>query len=132
MARISKTGGRGQQIHIGTQKSKMGKQGIPQTADAKKTKNVNVLQGITPLELGSSSMENMPMGSLRGTPLGRNEGSGDTQIGKHSSGKASWADIVKEEAEKMDEGDKSNQEYPTEVRFENEVGKIIEQKIEYE
>ncbi|KAK6786662.1 hypothetical protein RDI58_015187 [Solanum bulbocastanum] len=62
MARKSMTRERGQQIQIATQKSDMGKQGIPQTENAKNTKNVNVLQGITPLELDSSSMENMPMG----------------------------------------------------------------------
>ncbi|KAK4708976.1 hypothetical protein R3W88_029901 [Solanum pinnatisectum] len=95
MTRKSKTKGRGQQIQTGTQKSEMGKQGIPQTADAKKTQNVNVLQGIIPLELGSSLMENTPMRSLRGTPLGRNEGSGDTQIGKHRGFDLSTEEQVK-------------------------------------
>lgn len=51
MARKSKTGGRGQGVKSNLPVLNMGKMGIPQSEDAKKTKGVNVIQGVIPLEL---------------------------------------------------------------------------------
>ncbi|XP_009786117.1 uncharacterized protein [Nicotiana sylvestris] len=87
MGRKSKTG-RGEQKGQGTV-ANGGKQIVPQSADAKKTRNINVLQGIAPLELSQAGIDH--------TPIRRNLISRDENCLAQSSGKSSWADMVEEE-----------------------------------
>ncbi|KAH0662374.1 hypothetical protein KY284_027305 [Solanum tuberosum] len=84
MGRKSKTGGGGK-TDLGVKISTtMGMKGIPQTTDAKKTKSINVLQGIVPLKLPLYS-ETIECSSPNSA--GRSE----------VSEKSSWADQVEEE-----------------------------------
>ncbi|KAM3267565.1 hypothetical protein P3S67_032194 [Capsicum chacoense] len=84
MFRKTKTGGRGQQTQNRDQPTNNSMKAIPQSADARKTKDVNVLQRILPFQV--------EYGSIGVTTRGENS---------HNSsaiGKAKWEDIVEETA----------------------------------
>lgn len=84
MARKSKTGGGDQKIQ-GSQTMNSVRKGGPQSGDAKKVKNINVIQGIIPLEVNQLSNP--------ATPQGGNRRNTEIQV----SNRASWADLVEEE-----------------------------------
>lgn len=88
MSRKSKAGG-GVKQGQGTV-TNGGKQIVPQSADAKKTRSINVLQGIVPLELSQVDMDH--------TPARCNSVSRDENCIAQSSGKRSWTDMVEEGA----------------------------------
>ncbi|XP_070007274.1 uncharacterized protein [Nicotiana sylvestris] len=103
MAKKSRTRGRGQEGSV-NQQGNMARKSVPQSEDAKKTKSLNVIQGIIPLELKQTPMVGL---SIMVTPMKNNKLT--TSVGtinqKHaqSSGKNSWADHVENEAKSQSE-----------------------------
>ncbi|XP_019252629.1 PREDICTED: uncharacterized protein LOC109231421 [Nicotiana attenuata] len=92
MTRKSKARGGRQQSQESVQQSFNARIGVPNSTDAKKTRSINVLQGITPLELNNAAMEQeTPVKLMHGGEMEHN-----------SSGKQSWADVAEKEVEHKD------------------------------
>lgn len=101
MTRKSKTRGRGQQSKGSNQGITMAKTRIPDSADAKKQRSINAIQGIIPLDLTIAPTLKTQQ---RSNSVNRERGTMDL-----SWGKIYWADMVNEEAiDSENKGTRSN------------------------
>ncbi|KAM3309356.1 hypothetical protein P3S67_011100 [Capsicum chacoense] len=98
MVRKTKTGGRGQQTQTRDQPTNNSTKAIPQSADARKTKDVNILQGILPFQVEYGSI---------GVTI-----RGESSHSSSATGKAKWGDIV-EETTVHQMGNKPNPKSPS-------------------
>lgn len=103
MAKKQRTRGRGQLGTVNQQRN-FGMRAIPQTEDAKKTRSINVLQGVIPLELQQTPMTGPSKETPMATPIATQSitqatKQQDNSNQAQSSGKQSWADKVEKKEE---------------------------------
>lgn len=103
MAKKQRTRGRGQLGTVNQQRN-FGMRAIPQTEDAKKTRSINVLQRVIPLELQQTPMAGPSKETPMATPIATQSitqatKQHDNSNQAQSSGKQSWADKVEKKEE---------------------------------